>query len=271
MDIYDMSKYKNSNKGYKYLLVLIDVFTRKVFARPMKNKNNDDVFDSLTDIFEEYKPGSITSDSDSTFLSDEIQNLLNENDIVHDVVIASNDHRVLGIVDRFALNIKTTLTKLFLRNNNSIWIDLIDDVINKYNNTPHSSIEDLTPNEATHPIYQADLAILNKYKNINKKYKSEFLPGDKVRIRLNKQFRKGTEPRYSDEVYIVENINGKRITLDNDKTYIESDIIKTIIENIEPNIIDKVNKEKSTERKIKKAGVDPDNIVANRTRNKTRN
>lgn len=38
MDIYDISKYYKKNKGYKYLLVLIDVFTRKVFARALKKK-----------------------------------------------------------------------------------------------------------------------------------------------------------------------------------------------------------------------------------------
>lgn len=271
MDIYDISKYKNSNKNYKYLLVLIDVFTRKVFARPLKNKDIDDVLYNLTDIFKEYLPSSITSDTDSTFMSKQIQDLLEKNNIFHDVVIASNDHRVLGIIDRYALNVKTTLTKLFLRNNNTIWIDNIEKVINNYNNTPHSSLEDLTPNEATHPIYQADIAIINKNKSTNTKIKSDFVNGDNVRIRLNKTFRKGTEPRYTDKIYIVTSVNGKRITLDNDKTYIESDLIKTILQNTteEPtNIINKVNKENSTQRKIKKAGVDSNNIIASRTRSK---
>ena len=38
MDIFDLSKYVGSNKNYKYILVLIDVFTRKVYARPIKKK-----------------------------------------------------------------------------------------------------------------------------------------------------------------------------------------------------------------------------------------
>jgi IS30 family transposase len=87
MDIFDISKYSKNNKNYKYLLVLIDVFTRKVFLRPLKNKNMDDVMNSLNDIFSEYIPHVITSDSDSSFMSNQLQALFDKNNIYHDVVI----------------------------------------------------------------------------------------------------------------------------------------------------------------------------------------
>ena len=67
--------------------------------------------------------------------------------------------------------------------------------------------------------------------------KSQYKEGDKVRIRIKETFRKGSEPRYSDKVYKVEHVNGKRVTLDNEKTYFESDLIKTIFESSEPNTI----------------------------------
>ena len=38
MDIYVMAKYVTGNKGYKYILCMIDVFTRKVWAYKMKKK-----------------------------------------------------------------------------------------------------------------------------------------------------------------------------------------------------------------------------------------
>lgn len=268
MDIYDMSKYKSTNKNYKYILVLIDVFTRKVWAYPLKKKNSNDVLQGLLTIFEEYVPGSITSDSDSSFLSESVQQLLNDKNIYHDVIIASNDHKALGIVDRFALNVKTTLTKLFLRNRNTVWIDSINKIIDNYNNTPHSSILNLTPNEATKPIYQADLAYLNKMKSTNKKITSDLKVDDFVRIRINKTFRKGTEPRYTDDVYRVVNVNGKRITLDNDKIYIDSELIKTNNTNNEENVVNQTLKQNSKEQKIKKSGVDEKNIIDKRTRSK---
>jgi hypothetical protein len=268
MDIYDISKYSKTNKNYKYLLVMIDVFTRKVFLRPLKNKNIDDVISNINDIFTDYLPRSISSDSDSTFMSKQVQELFDKNNIYHDVVIARDDHRALGIIDRFALTIKTTLSKLFLRNDNTNWIDYITKIVDKYNNTPHSSIANLTPKEATDPQYQADLGMINSYKAKKIKVKSQFKEGDNVRIRIKETFRKGSEPRYSDKVYIVESVNGIRITLDNDKTYLESDIIKTAFESSEPNVINKNNKENSISRTLKKDGIDTNNIITHQRRRK---
>ena len=57
-------------------------------------------------------------------------------------------------------------------------------IVDKYNKTPHSSIANLTPEEATDPIYQADLGIINSYKATKLKVKSEFKEGDKVRVRI---------------------------------------------------------------------------------------
>ena len=197
MDIYDISKYSKTNKNYKYLLVLIDVFTRKAFVRPLKNKSMEVVIMNLVDIFSDYLPHVITSDSDSTFLTKQMQDILVENNIYQDVVIARDDHRALGIIDRFALNIKTTLSKLFLRNNNTNWIDYISKIVDKYNNTPHSSIAELTPNDATDPKYQADLGMINSHKAKKIQVKSLFKEGDNVRIRIKETFRKGSEPKYS--------------------------------------------------------------------------
>lgn len=268
MDIFDISKYSSSNKNYKYLLVLIDVFTRKVFARPLKNKNTDDVINELLYIFKSYIPSVITSDSDKAFISLEMENFLNKNNIFHDVVIARNDHKALGIIDRFALNIKTTLSKLFLRNKNIKWLDYIDDIIENYNNTPHSSIEDLTPNDATNEKYQADIAIINRMKVTNKKIKSEFEPMDNVRIRIKDGFRKGSEPRYSDKIYSVIEVNGKRVTLDNDKTYLESDLIKTIIDDTTPNVINVLNKKNKQKKLLNRESLEEGNILAPGTKRK---
>jgi len=98
--------------------------------------------------------------------------------------------------------------------------------------------------------------------------KSEFKEGDKVRVRIKETFRKGSEPRYSDKIYIVESINGIRITLDNDKTYLESNLIKTNLETDEPNIINKTIKENSISRTLKKDDINSSNIITHSRRKK---
>ena len=90
---------------------------------------------------------------DKTFVSEKIQTLLENNNIHHDVIIAGNDHNILGIIDRFALTLKNIFSKIFIRNNRPNWIDFYSLVVKQYNNTRHSALDDLTPNEGTLPLY----------------------------------------------------------------------------------------------------------------------
>ena len=273
MDIYDLSKYKKKNKNYRYILVLIDVFSRKAFARPLKSKDISDIIESAKSIFKEYIPQSITSDSDSAFMSHEFQKLLNKHEIFHDVIIASNDHQALGIIDRFALTIKTIFTKLFLINDNTNWISELDDVVYNYNHTPHKALEGITPTQAMTEEYHHLIASINHdkiKKFVKQNHKSEFEIGDKVRRRIKEQFRKGSEPKYSDKVYDVINVNGRRVTLSNDKTYVESDLVKAV-NYVENNPITKAKKENKIDRLIKKAGVTESNIIEREKRVKKPN
>jgi transposase InsO family protein len=263
MDIYDLSKYKNYNKGYKYILTVIDVFTRKAFVEPMKSKNSIDVITALNKILERYNPYLLTTDTDKAFISKMTQDEFIKNDIIHDTVIARDDHKALSIIDRFARTLKTILSKMYIINNNLNWVNHIYDVVDKYNNTPHSSLDELTPNEATKEINQHNVAELNRAKISKEQVKPLFSIGDTVRVRINKTFRKGTEPRYSNDIYTVEEVQGQRITLNNGKTLLESELLKVddTATSLTTNPIDTVNKENRTARRLKQAGVIQSDIV----------
>ena len=69
IDIFDLSKYDKYNKGYKYIFCAIDIFTRRVWCKAMKNKDNTSVLDAFENIIKDNKPTVIISDSDSAFLS----------------------------------------------------------------------------------------------------------------------------------------------------------------------------------------------------------
>jgi hypothetical protein len=97
---------------------------------------------------------------------------------------------------------------------------------------------------------------------------------DKVRIKIKGQFRKGTEARYTDEVYTVKKVRGNAVTLDNDEVYKRSSLLivpKTTVSD-EQNVIVKVNKQNKINRNIDKEGLDVVNIVLDkRKRNKLLN
>ena len=162
-----------------------------------------------------------------------------------------NDHHTLGIIDNFAKRIKTTISKIFLKTKTTIWINSLESIITLYNNTEHSSINGLTPNEVKNN--QNDILDINIIKNQKNKVISDLEINDKVRIRLSSDFKKGTEPRWSDAIYNVIKVNGATIKLDNDIRYKRNDLLQVPKNSVssEVNVIIKRNinnkiKKKST-------------------------
>jgi hypothetical protein len=292
MDIYVMAKYVKDNKGYKYILCMIDVFSRKVWAYKMKKKDNKNVQDSFKKFIsdsniKEYTPTILMSDNDSTFINKSFHEILEKNQIIHQPNIL-DDHHALGLIDRFARTLKMILTRLFLQTKSTNWINYLDEIIKNYNNNGHSAIDYIAPNEVFFEPY-GSISLKSPStlkKNFEKIYNinyekslfnisiSDIDVNDKVRIKIKGQFRKGTEARYTDEVYTVKKVKGNAVTLDNDEVYKRSSLLivpKTTVSD-EQNVIVKVNKQNKINRNIDKEGLDVANIVLDkRKRNKLLN
>jgi hypothetical protein len=292
MDIYVMAKYVKDNKGYKYILCMIDVFTRKVWAYKMKKKDNKNVQDSFKKFIsdsniKEYTPTILMSDNDSTFINKSFHEILEKNQIIHQPNIL-DDHHALGLIDRFARTLKMILTRLFLQTKSTNWINYLDEIIKNYNNNGHSAIDYIAPNEVFFEPYgsislKSPSTLKKNFETIyNINYEkslfnisiSDIDVNDKVRIKIKGQFRKGTEARYTDEVYTVKKVKGNAVTLDNDEVYKRSSLLivpKTTVSD-EQNVIVKVNKQNKINRNIDKEGLDVANIVLDkRKRNKLLN
>jgi len=151
LDIFVLKKYETSNKGYGYILCIIDIFSRKVFCYPMKSKSLSDTTPAIKKFFSssglhEFNKKAlviIMSDSDSAFKGDDrdedqnFQKILSDNNAVLEPV-KLNDHRALGVIDVFAKNLKRVLSREFLENKSTEWISILPKVIEQYNNTPHT-------------------------------------------------------------------------------------------------------------------------------------
>ena len=229
MDIFDLKKYAPYNKNYGYLFVIVDVFTRKAGLMPMKQKNASSCSTSLQEIINKMGPPIIImSDNDKAFLSKEFEQVLKTND---DIILDTNvkdDHKALGIIDRFARTLKTIISNYFLYNNTKVWINDINKIIDIYNNTPHRGIEYLTPTEASQDKYHEQILNLNLLKNKKNGSASDLSINDKVRIRIGNIFKKGTEPSFSDEIYDVINTDNNKILLSNGKKYKRSSLLKIV-------------------------------------------
>ena len=124
MDITDMTaKFSSFNSNYRYILTCIDVFSRKAYGQPMKNKKIPDCLDAFKKIIAgKNKPVCLFSDNDATFLSHEFTSMLKDNNIIYNVN-TKNDHKSLSVIDVFTKKMKLSLTNHMLEENNNNWIN----------------------------------------------------------------------------------------------------------------------------------------------------
>ena len=98
--------------------------------------------------------------------------------------------------------------KMFSANNNTVYWDKLDKLVDDYNNTKHSSIK-MTPTEASEKENE-EKVFANLYGDLIylKPKKQKFLIGDKVRIsKYNRRvFDKGYTPNWSEEVFVLDEI-----------------------------------------------------------------
>ena len=262
IDQFFLPKYHKQNKGYKYIFCAIDVFTRKAYCIALKYKDNEDVIEALKTLFEKNIPQKIISDSDSVFTSHDFDKLMMKHNIIHETV-PINDHESLGIVDRFARTLKQRLTDLFLGNEDTKWVDYLDEVVDDYNNSKNRGILRIKPNKANNPENIPLIVHLNHLKSLKNNTVTDLKIGDSVRVYTKGLFDKGTDPQYSNEVYTVKHIKGKTITLNNDERKRRADLLLVPSNSVgsNTNVIKTKAKEHKVETKLKREDQLPENII----------
>ena len=229
MDLLDFSKFSHANGGMKWILIVIDVFSRRAYARAIKSKEPSVVEPALDEILVEINvvPATIRSDNGNEFKGD-VDELLEKEHIVHQTNLVG-DHHVLGIVDRFSQTIKNILYKWMDDQNRTDWSSHLDNVIKTYNKTPHSGLGEMTPIEAEK--YPSDTRNYQYENRIQKaKPKKETIHvGDTVRafIARNVMNNRSFHPVWTREKYKVIRKEGGNYVLDNGKKYKANTLQKT--------------------------------------------
>ena len=247
IDLLDYKNYSQQNKGFKYILIAVDIFTRQAFAAPLKNKSAAETLEGFKVIIATHKPHAVYHDDDKAFLG-VFNKYCDDNDIVS-ITNYLEDHHALGVIDRFSRTLKSMIAKFMTAKDTTKYIDELDRLINIYNNTSHSSLVGLKPIEVEKNEENIiTVGNINQEKRehnqvLDKKIKIK--KGDLVRIKLKRTiFTKGYEVRYSNEVYTVEEVKGDAVLLNDERTI----QIKNVM--IVPN--DAENIPKGKKRKIDK-------------------
>eukprot|EP00733_Pompholyxophrys_punicea_P001101 Pompholyxophrys_punicea_v1_NODE_480_length_1864_cov_10.111664.p1 type:complete len:385 gc:universal NODE_480_length_1864_cov_10.111664:1756-602(-) len=201
-DLADMSNIAKYNDDVKFLLIVIDIFTKFAWVRTLKNKEPATVKKAFLEIMESSgrKPKKFWADDGSEFKGS-FANLLKDYNIER--IIARGQHKA-SVAERFNRTLKEKMYKYFNANRTWRYVDVLQSLLNNYNNTIHSSIK-MTPTEASQT--KAEIVYKNLYENIPTGKKPKFQVGDFVRIPIKrKTFQKGYEGLWSVQVYLIKSI-----------------------------------------------------------------
>ena len=199
LDLADMQSLSRKNKGIKYLLCTIDLYSKYPFVIPLKDKKVISIVNTFNKIIKQSnrKSNKRWVDQGREFYNNVFKNWLSDNDIT---MYSTYNEGKSVVAERFIRTLKNKLYKHMTATGKNVYYDVLDNVVNKYNNTKHSTIK-------TKPI---DVGDNNKrvYIDEHNEKDSRFKVSDRVRIsRYKNIFAKEYAPNWSKEIFIVDKIN----------------------------------------------------------------
>lgn len=196
---FDMIGRQNSN--FNFILVCIDVFSRKAYAEPIKRKTGQSVANAMEIILanSDTTPKLLQVDSGAEFYNRHFQSILNKHGIE---IYTVQSCKKASVIERFILTLKRRLFKWMTRNNTRKWLDVLPDLIHAYNHSIHGATGyrpvDITfknEKEVWEHLYADEFPLKASFK---------FSTGQKVRIVNDKKmFTKSYFPQWSRTVYTI--------------------------------------------------------------------
>eukprot|EP00732_Lithocolla_globosa_P000090 Lithocolla_globosa_v1_NODE_16_length_10446_cov_10.815802.p3 type:complete len:366 gc:universal NODE_16_length_10446_cov_10.815802:8583-7486(-) len=225
-DLVDMQRYPSllNRKKMHWILVAVDVFTRKLYARAMQTKEVTNVVDSFNDILKEAgQAPQLDTDQGSYFAKTFDKGIPDE--INHKRTFIG-DHRALGVVDATIRIFKTMLFRAMTANNDPTstgyysWAKNLKELAENFNDMPREALLDKSPNEVEEDeVLQGIIGSYNLEKrqqnNKNKKSVAPYKVGDKVRVPAQTgKFKRGFKKQMTDKEYPITKVNPNSVEVD---------------------------------------------------------
>lgn len=199
-DLVEMQPYFKTNKGYKYIMTMINCLSKFAFAVPLKNKSGEEVARALEPILAKHQMKNFHTDQGTEWFNKHVNKLMKLYNINH--YYTFSDLKA-SIVERFNRTLKTKMYKSFTARGSNEWVSILQSIVDSYNNTKHSTIG-MKPKDVRKKHVKE---ILKRIHNTNKKNirnRPKFQVGDSVRISKAKRvFKKGYLPNWTNEIFKI--------------------------------------------------------------------
>ena len=164
VDLADMQLISKYNKGIRYLLCVLNLFSKYAFVVLLKDKKESSIVDAFQSILNKSKrkPNKIWVDQGSEFYNNNFKKWLKDNDIA---MYSTYNEGKSVVAERFIQTLKNKIYKCMTTISKNVYFDVLDDIVKKYNNTYHSTIKmkpiNVKDNNFTEYIEESNKKVLN--------------------------------------------------------------------------------------------------------------
>lgn len=133
-DLIEMQNFSRINRGYRYILIAIDIFSKMAYAEPLNNKRGATVAEAMEKIITQVgRPiRNLHTDDGTEFFNATMRQLLaSHGDINH---YSTYTKKKASIVERLIRTIKRKLYMHFSLHGSYRWHHILQKTINDYNN-----------------------------------------------------------------------------------------------------------------------------------------
>ena len=143
-DLTDMQLLTRYNKGIRFLLCVIDIFSKYAWVVPLEDKKGISIVKAFQIILKQSnsrKPNKIWVDKGSEFYNASFKKWLQDNDIV---MYSTHNEGKSVVAERFIRTLKSKIYKYITSISKNVYIDKLDNIVDEYNNTYHTTIKMMT-------------------------------------------------------------------------------------------------------------------------------
>lgn len=224
-DLISLPKLKDENDGYRYVLTVVDVFSKFGFTRPLKTKGGAEVTNAFKNVIDESEemeegagfkrtPRTLQTDRGKEFINVTFKRFLNSRNIKLQFPLTQSKHKA-AIAERFNRTIQSHIHKHFTASKTKRYIDVLPKITKAYNNSVHKTIK-MRPRDVNEKnvlkVYNNTRAAHHQKNEINTNiYTQPFAVGDSVRVVRRKPiFEPGYTNKWSKEVFSITKIIEKK-------------------------------------------------------------
>ena len=201
-DLVDMQAFSKFNQNYKYLLTIIDIFSKFAWVVPLKDKTGASVMNAFDKVIKIRKPEKLWVDEGKEFYNNLFKQWLTKHNIT--MYHTHNEGKAV-VIERFNRTFKNLMWKYFTAHNTNKYMNVLPDMIDHYNETKHSSIK-MPPTDASKPENQG-IVYFNLYNSKRKNVSGKYKVGDQVRVsKYKRHFEKGYTPNWTEEIFVIHKI-----------------------------------------------------------------